>query len=186
MLVVANALRELKSEVEARQTQFKIEPEEARYSILMMGGRSEGGINFNAVPEECWFTVDRRLNPEEDFDAEKRRLFTLFDRLKERGIDLDVEILQEGKATGFSEDGPVARALAASVEAVTGKPASFEMCPGFLESRFYAQGGIPGFGYGPGLLSVSHGPDEFVRLQEVYDCAAVYALCAVRLLAARR
>jgi succinyl-diaminopimelate desuccinylase len=136
------------------------------------------------VPDECSFTVDRRTNPEEDFEAEKQRLFILFDRLREQGIDLEVEILQEGASSGTSESDPVARVLAESVQAITGRPASFEMCPGFLETRFYAQRGIPALAYGPGLLSVSHGPGEFVRLGDLYDCTAIYALSAVRLLAA--
>ena len=183
MLVVAKALLELKTEVESRRTDFKIEPEAARRSILLVGGRCEGGTNFNVVPDECSFTVDRRVNPEEDLEAEKQRLLTLFDRLRQEGIDLEVEVLQEGGSTGFAENDPVARALAESVGAITGKVAAFEMCPGFLETRFYAQRGVPGFAYGPGLLSVSHGPNEFVRLKDVYDCAAIYALSALRLLA---
>jgi succinyl-diaminopimelate desuccinylase len=148
-----------------------------------MGGRCEGGSNFNSVPDVCSFTVDRRINPEEDFDTEKQRLLTLFDQLRGRGIDLEVEILQEGRAAGVSEDEPLALALAENVEAVTGRPASFEMCPGFLETRFYVQQGMPAFAYGPGLLSVSHGPDEFIRLEDLYDSTAIYALSAIQILA---
>jgi len=183
MLVVANALLELKTEVESRRTDFQIEPEAARRSILLVGGRCEGGTNFNVVPGECSFTVDRRVNPEEDLETEKLRLLALFDRLRQEGIDLEVELLQEGESTGFAKNDPVARALGESVRAVTGEPVAFEMCPGFLETRFYAQRGVPGFAYGPGLLAVSHGPDEFVRLKDVYNCAAIYALSALRLLA---
>lgn len=183
MLVAANALLELKAEVESRSTDFGIEPEAARRSILLMGGRCQGGTNFNLVPAECSFTVDRRINPEEDLETEKQRLLTLFDKLRRDGIELDVEILQEGVSSGFSKDEPVAQALAESVEAITGRIPSFEMCPGLLEIRFYSRRGIPAFAYGPGLLSVSHGPDEFVRLDDIYTCTAVYALTAVRLLA---
>ncbi|MBC7263408.1 MAG: M20 family metallopeptidase [Chloroflexi bacterium] len=183
MLAVANALLELKAEVESRSTGFAIEPEAARRSILLVGGRCEGGTNFNLVPAECSFTVDRRINPEEDLETEKRRLFALFEGLRGEGMDLDVEILQEGTSAGCSKDDPVAQALAESVEAITGRSPSFEMCPGLLEIRFYAQRGIPAFAYGPGLLSVSHGPDEFVRLADIYNCAAIYALTAVRVLA---
>ncbi|MEW5806581.1 MAG: M20 family metallopeptidase [Acidobacteriota bacterium] len=183
MLVVANALLELKAEVESRSTNFKIEPEAARRSILLMGGRCEGGTNFNLVPAECSFTVDRRINPEEDLETEKQKLFMLFDRLRQDGMDLEVEILQEGGSAGFSEDDPVAQALAECVEAITGKSPSFEMCPGLLEIRFYAERGIPAFAYGPGLLSVSHGPNEFVELDDIYTCTTIYALTATRLLA---
>jgi len=182
MIVVANALLELKVDVESRKTEFKIEPEAARRSILLIGGKFEGGTNFNITPAECSFTVDRRINPEEDFETEKQRLFDLFDRLRRDGIDLDIEVLQEGISAGFPEDHPVAKTLATSVKLITGKLPSFEMCPGLLELRFYAQKGIPSFAYGPGLLSVSHGPNEFVNIEEIYNCAAIYALTAAHLL----
>ncbi|MFX1465966.1 MAG: M20 family metallopeptidase [Promethearchaeota archaeon] len=182
MLVVANALLELKTDIESQKTDFKIEPEAARRSILLIGGECEGGTNFNITPAECSFTVDRRINPEEDLETEKQRLFDLFDRFRRDGIDLDIEVIQEGRSAGFPEDHPVAKTLAKSVNAITGKMSSFEMCPGLLELRFYAQQGIPSFAYGPGLLSVSHGPNEFVNIKEIYNCAAIYALTAAQLL----
>ncbi len=186
MIVVANALLELKTNIESRKTDFKIEPEAARRSILLIGGKCEcgTGANFNVVPAEFSFTVDRRINPEEDLETEKQRLFDLFDRLRRDGIDFDVEILQEGRSTGFSDNHPVAMTLAKSVKSIKGKLPSFEMCPGLLELRFYAQQGqgIPSFAYGPGLLSVSHGPNEFVKIKEIYNCAAIYALTAAQLL----
>jgi len=183
MLIVANALRELKTEVESQKTSFKIEPEEARGSILLLGGRCEGGTNFNLVPAECSFTVDRRVNPEEDLKVEKERLFAVFERLRREGIKLDVEILQEGRSAAVSENDPLAQSLVKSVEAVIGKPPVLEMCPGLLEIRFYAQQGIPALAYGPGILSVSHGPKEFVKIKDIYNCATIYALTAMRLLA---
>jgi acetylornithine deacetylase/succinyl-diaminopimelate desuccinylase-like protein len=60
------------------------------------------------------------------------------------------------------------------------------MCPGLLEIRFYAQQGIPAFAYSPGLLSVAHGPHEFIKLKDLTEMALVYALTAVRLLGWRK
>src|SRR5262245_49326931 len=181
MLAVAQALAELKHEVENHTTAYHIAPDVARRSILLLGGRTEGGTNFNVVPDECWFTVDRRINPEEDFEAEKQRLFDAIDRV--RGpVSVDVEVIQEGRASGSDEHGPLGRALAESILDVTGRPARFEMCPGLLEIRFYAERGVPAFAYGPGLLTVSHGPDEFVPIDRIVECAQVYALTAARLL----
>lgn len=171
MLVVAQALIELKAEVESTQR-----------SILMLGGRCEGGSNFNVVPDYCSFTVDRRINPDEDFGHEKKRLFDALERARATGIDLDVEILQEGRASKVAEDGALGRALSQSIRTVTGREAPFEMCPGLLEIRFYAERGIPAFAYGPGLLTVSHGPNEFVPIQNIVQCAAVYALTGAHLL----
>ena len=181
MLAVAQALLELKHEVEAHTTDFHIAPDVARRSILLLGGRTEGGTNFNVVPDECWFTVDRRLNPEEDFEVEKQRLFDVIDRAGGPAT-VEVEVIQEGRASGSDERGPVGRALAESIVDVTGRPARFEMCPGLLEIRFYAERGVPAFAYGPGLLTVSHGPDEFVPIDRIVECAQVYALTAARLL----
>jgi succinyl-diaminopimelate desuccinylase len=172
---------ELKHEVEAHTTDFHIAPDVARRSILLLGGRTEGGTNFNVVPDECWFTVDRRLNPEEDFEVEKQRLFDVIDRAGGPAT-IEVEVIQEGRASGSDERGPVGRALAESIVDVTGRPARFEMCPGLLEIRFYAERGVPAFAYGPGLLTVSHGPDEFVPIDRIVECAQVYALTAARLL----
>jgi len=178
MLIVAQALQELKHEVERHTTAFHIAPDIARRSILMLGGRAEGGTNFNAVPDECWFTVDRRLNPEEDFEVEKQRLFDVIDRARGPAT---IEVIQEGRASGSDENGSLGRALAESIVEVTGRPARFELCPGLLEIRFYAERGVPAFAYGPGLLTVSHGPDEFVPIDRIVECSQVYALTVARL-----
>jgi succinyl-diaminopimelate desuccinylase len=182
MLRVVEQLQELKREVEQRSTEFPIGAEQARNSILMLGGQSGGGANFNVVPEICWFTIDRRINPEEDLTTEKAELLGVLDRCKNAGIPLEWEILQEGSSAACREDEPLGKALARSVEAVTGAMPRFEMCPGLLENRFYAAMGIPAYAYGPGLLSVAHGPKEYVDLRKVIDAAAVYALTAAEML----
>jgi succinyl-diaminopimelate desuccinylase len=182
MLIVANALLDYKREITKKQTQFHIEPPAARASILLMGGQCVGGTNFNVVPSECTFTVDRRINPEENLAEEKQHLLELFDQLKQQGIDLEVEIFQEAPSSGMSETHPLAQALAHSIEQVRGEAPVFEMCPGLLEIRWYAQQGIPAFAYGPGLLTVSHGPQEFVPVEKITEVALIYALTAVRLL----
>jgi succinyl-diaminopimelate desuccinylase len=184
MLAVAQGLLELKHEVEVHTTGFHIAPDVARRSILLLGGRTEGGTNFNVVPDECSFTVDRRLNPEEDFDVEKRRLLDAIDRARGPAT-IEVEVIQEGRSSGSDENGPLGRAVAESILNVTGRPARFEICPGLLEIRFYAEQGISAFAYGPGLLTVSHGPDEFVPIDRIVECAQIYALTAARLLASR-
>jgi len=176
MFVIAGELDKLRCEIEERETRFQIHPRAARRSILMMGGECRGGSNFNVVPEKCSFTVDRRINPEEDLETEKQRLLDILD-------GHEVEFLQEGRASGVSEEHPLSRTLGGVIESVTGKPPAFEMCPGLLETRFYAQRGIPALAYGPGLLSVSHGPNEFVPIKNLGDCAAVYALVAQAMLA---
>jgi len=182
MVRVVEQLETLKREVEQRVTGFAIGAEQARNSILLLGGQSGGGTNFNVVPDECWFTVDRRMNPEEGLATEKGKLLEVLERCKREGIPLEWEILQEGSSAACKEGEPLGSALSASIAVVTGQVPRFEMCPGLLEIRFYAAHGIPAYAYGPGLLSVAHGPEEYVDLRKVTDVAAVYALTAQQLL----
>src|SRR6266849_2068010 len=179
---VVARLQTLKHEVEQRTTHAKIGAEQARNSILLLGGQSGGGSNFNVVPEKCWFTVDRRINPEEDLAAEKAKLLEILEGCKRDGMPLEWEILQEGSSAACDEDAALGQALSRSIRAVTGDAARFELCPGLLEIRFYAAQGIPAYAYGPGLLSVAHGPNEYVDVRKVIDCAAIYALTAMDML----
>lgn len=182
MLTVARSFEQLEGEVSERRTGYRIEPEAARRSVLLIGGELSGGHNFNVVPERVSFTIDRRTNPEEDFDAERERLLAVIEEARARGVDCELEIFQEGRSAATPEDGELGRALAASLRDVTGEPATFELCPGVLETRHYAALGIPALAYGPGLLSVAHGPDEFVSIERLLECAEIYARTAVRLL----
>jgi succinyl-diaminopimelate desuccinylase len=179
---VVERLLELKHEVEQRKTTCNIGAEQARNSILMLGGQSGGGTNFNVVPEKCWFTVDRRINPEEDLETEKARLLAVLHQCQRDGIPLQWEILQEGRSTASREDERLGQALARSVAAVTSDPPRFEMCPGLLETRFYAAQNLSAYAYGPGLLSVAHGPKEYIDLRKIADCAAIYSLTAIEML----
>lgn len=182
MVQVVQRLQELKQEVEQRATKYNIGADQARQSILMLGGQSGGGANFNVVPEECWFTIDRRINPEENLDDEKAKLIAVLESCKREGIPLEWEMLQEGRSSACREEELLGKALARSVTAVTGEAPRFEICPGLLEIRFYAAQGVPAYAYGPGLLSVAHGPNEYVDLRKIIDCSAIYALTALEML----
>lgn len=182
MLTVAGMFAGLEAKVSRRRTGYTIRPEAARRSVLLLGGELAGGHNFNVVPERVSFTIDRRPNPEEDFDAEREALFRVVEQARARGIRCDAELFQEGRSAATDADGELGRALASSIRTVTGRSARFELCPGVLETRHYAALGIPALAYGPGLLSVSHGPHEFVAIDHLVECAEVYALTAARLL----
>jgi succinyl-diaminopimelate desuccinylase len=151
-----------------------------RDSVLLVGGRVDAGSNFNVVPDRCTFTIDRRVNPDEDYEAEKRRLLDAIDRARREGAQIDVRVIQEGRSAATPQTSRLAEALAVSIVDITGETAAFETCPGLLEIRFYVERGVPALAYGPGILAVSHGPKEFVRISRMVDCAKVYALTALR------
>ena len=128
----------IKKEVELRETQQNIAPAAARKSILMLGGRVEAGSNFNVTPDFFFFTIDRRINPEENFAEEKQRLLDALD-------GFEIETLQESVAAASSAQDSLGTILARHIAGVMGKEPAFEMCPGLLETRFYAARGTPAY-----------------------------------------
>ena len=100
-------LLDIKKEVELRETQYNIAPAAARKSILMLGGRAEAGTNFNVTPDFCSFTIDRRINPEENLEEEKRRLRDALE-------GFEIETLQEEPAAATPAQDPLGRNSVAS------------------------------------------------------------------------
>ena len=182
MVEAATAFAELKKRVEERKTQFNVKPAGADRSVLLLGGTCGGGINFNIVPERSFFTVDRRFNPEERLTDVKREIDEVIASLRQKGVDVETSIFQEGDASVTGQDEPVCRALSKVIEEVKGKRPEVCICPGVLETRFLVEEGIPAVVYGPGLLEVAHGPDEYVPIEELLDCTEIYALTAIELL----
>jgi acetylornithine deacetylase/succinyl-diaminopimelate desuccinylase-like protein len=147
-----------------------------RDSMLLVGGQAGAGSGFNVVPGSAWFSVDRRFNPDEDLDRELARLRSTIEAAA-GGAEVEVEVLQAQPSAGTDQGHPAAQTLARCVEAVEGA-ATFQLCPGVLDTRWYSQLGIPALGYGGGGLDVAHGPHEYIEEAAMRRCAAVYALFA--------
>ena len=147
--------------------------------MLVVGGASGSGANFNVVPGHG---VVLRRPPLQPRGGPRRgaRAPDLDDRGRPRaaGAEVEVEVLQAPAVGGHRRGAPAARRARALRERVEGAPPRFELCPGVLETRWYAQLGIPAFAYGAGRLDVSHGPDEYIDEAAMRRCAAVYALFA--------
>jgi acetylornithine deacetylase/succinyl-diaminopimelate desuccinylase family protein len=183
MIHVAEPLAALAQELLERRTAFPLEGDAGQGSVLVVGGAAGSGANFNVVPGSAWFSVDRRFNPEEDLDEELERLTrTIGDAAARIGAEVAVDVLQRAPSAGTDAEHPAAVALARCIEQVEGARPRFELCPGVLETRWYAEAGIPAFGYGAGRLEVAHGPDELIEEDAMRRCAAVYALFAGELL----
>jgi acetylornithine deacetylase/succinyl-diaminopimelate desuccinylase family protein len=160
--------------VVSRTTGFSIEPENARSSIVLIGGTSGGGTNFNIVPGEFRFTIDRRPNPDEDYDAARHELLDLLDSCN---VDhrLSIDILQDARPASTPPDQALVRSIRDHVSLAGGRRAPLSMCPGCLETRIYSQRGIPAVAYGPGPMAVMHAPDEHVPITNLVEACTVYA-----------
>lgn len=182
MVEIARSMLRLKEVVKKRKTSMAVRHASARSSVMLIGGEAGSGVSFNAVPEKAFFTIDRRLNPEETLKAAKKELLEVLEKYKKKGIKAEAEVLQEGEPSAADTRSPLAQALKDVIQNVTGKAPVFELCPGLCEIRFFNNRGVPAYAFGPGLLEVSHGPVEYIKISEVLNCVFIYALTAVKLL----
>jgi succinyl-diaminopimelate desuccinylase len=179
LIRIAEPLTALSRELLGKRTSFPVERDEAAGSMLVVGGQAGAGAGFNVVPGSAWFSVDRRFNPEEQLDQELARLTGMIEEAaRAAGAEVDIDVLQAQPSGSTDQDHPAARTLARCIEAVEAAGATFQLCPGVLETRWYSQLGIPAFAYGGGRLDVSHGPREYIDETAMRRCAAVYALFA--------
>ncbi|HEY6774959.1 MAG TPA: M20/M25/M40 family metallo-hydrolase [Thermoleophilaceae bacterium] len=182
MIRIAAPLTALSHELLNKRTSFPVERDEAAGSMLVVGGQAGAGAGFNVVPGSAWFSIDRRFNPEEQLDRELSRLTGMIEAAADAiGANVDIEVLQAQPSGRTDHDHPAAQTLARCVEVVDGAGATFQLCPGVLDTRWYSQLGIPAFAYGGGCLDVSHGPNEYIDETAMRRCAAVYALFAAQI-----
>lgn len=179
---VVLALRALEHELHGRKSTltFAANDPRAAESILLVGGVSAGGTNFNIVPDRFSFTVDRRPNADEDYDEARRELLELL-AVRQRNADIEWEVLQDARSAVTPVDSAFVQTVAASVARITAAAPSVTCCPGVLETRVYNRLGIPAVAFGPGLIERMHAPDEDVPVDNLAAATKIYADVAAAL-----
>ena len=74
-------------------------------------------------------------------------------------------------------DAPVVQVIADEIEKVLGRPAQFVASPGTYDQKHIDRiGKLKNcIAYGPGLLELSHKPDEYIGVDDMIDSAQVMA-----------
>jgi len=182
LIDIAQSLFSLREMIKRRKTKIPVSPPDANRSSLLIGGQTGSGASFNVVPEHAFFTIDRRINPEESLDEAKKEIEAVLDDYRKKGVSLKAEIIQEGESSFADPESELALVLKQSIEEVTSETARFELCPGLCEIRFFNRLGIPSYAYGPGLLEAAHSPNECVDINKVLECAVICTLTAYKFL----
>ena len=179
----------------ARRTDMPVVPEGARSSTMNInsihGGQPEKAPGSTAlpshcVPDSCRIVIDRRYLVEESLDSVRDEIVGLLDGLKRDRprFDYAVKELNHVIPSMTDRDAPVARTVAAAIEAVMGKEAEFVASPGSYDQKHIDRiGKLKNcVAYGPGLLELAHKPDEYVGVDDMMDSAAVMARSLAALL----
>lgn len=141
-------------------------------------GRIRGGENINVVPDQCMIELDRRILPEEDFDA----AFMEIKEICEKAGASSVELLTGTPGFRAPENGAGASAFLEAIRSVTGKAPQPLNVVGASDARYFARDGIEILVFGPGDGADSHIPNEHIALDEMVDAQLIQLAAAERLL----
>jgi len=145
-------------------------------------GLIEGGINTNVVPDRVTFRLDRRVIPEEDFDAAETALRTLIEQTAAQSPGISVSIrrvLRADPLVRLPGAQPLIDALQRNGSHYFGCEIKETGVPLYTDARHYAAAGIPTvlYGAGPRMLSEAKGhmADENLRLGDLRKATCTIA-----------
>ncbi|MEA2332869.1 MAG: succinyl-diaminopimelate desuccinylase [Thermoleophilaceae bacterium] len=146
--------------------------------------RLSGGQWLGLAPGTVEMLIDRRVTPDEDFEAAEEHLRRLIAELvSDAGASAEVEMAQRAlplRPTPESEDW--ARAVQSEAEQVLGEPVPLRGVPLYTDARWFGQHGVPTVLFGAGaddiVASGANGQDENVAEADVLAASEVVARVA--------
>ena len=185
---------ELLPALAGRRTEVPVVPPGARHATINVngidGGQPVDGIQTPCVADLCRAVFDRRFLIEEGFDATRREIVDLVDRVAAQagGVRFDLRDLMVVHPTRTPADSPVIAALEQAIHGVLGRRADLIASPGTYDHKHVARiAGIPHcVAYGPGELELAHQPDEYCRIDDIVKATKVLALATLDLMGGGR
>ena len=154
-----------------------------------IGVMLKGGVYYGVYPGDAEFCSDIRSLPGMAPAQVARDVENFLDTLRAEDPELSVEMVEEvnlSKAREMKQpevtaDEPFVEMLLDASERVTGRrlaPAGF--VGGTDANYFHGYGGIPTVpAFGPGLLPLAHGPNEYVGVESIVQASKMHALAAL-------
>ncbi len=151
-----------------------------------------GGVFFGVYPGEAEFGVDVRTVPGMTLERLREDVESFLDQLRREDPELDVSVewvegLSWFPPCSIDEGHPLVDAAREAAAIVLDREVPLGTMPAATDGSYWALAGIPCIpAFGPGLLSLAHGPNEYVEIEEVVQASRIYALTALRYLDSRR
>ena len=148
----------------------------------------EGGTYLGAVPGYCKITYcvwyPYWLKDEEVVEEIKKHVAALAstdDWLRENPPQVNFPVVQRWRPmVEVSPDHPGVKCLASSFKDVFVREAVISGFKAVADSTFLSEEGIETVLFGPGSIAYGiHGPDEFVPIEDVIQCAKIFAFMAL-------
>ncbi len=163
---------------ELRKREFHPPDGKIMRPTLNLGGTfGQGkGAKINTVPENAWFTIDRRVLPNENCDVAERELCQRIQSFAEKNPKFEFEIKRLFFAQPYliSENHPLPKSFAKAIQAIYPEKVEYSVSTGFNDSRFFGLDlKIPTIGYGP-LGHNHHAANEHTTTKNLHRASQVY------------
>ncbi len=181
--------QELKPALRLRITSMPVEPPEARQATLnvnSISGGQPGGLQTPCVADRCAAIFDRRFLMEEPVDEVRREIREILGRLAQQDPEFQYEIrdLMTVPPIQTNPNCVLVTAMSGAVRDVVGSEPPLIASPGTYDQKHVMRLGLVEqcIAYGPGILDLSHQPDEYCRIDHLVEASKAMALAALRLL----
>lgn len=189
--------QELKPALSQRSTFMPVEPPEARCASInvnsISGGQSRleaqpGGLETPCVADRCEAVFDRRFLIEEPIEDVRAEIRGILDKLARDDPEFRYELKDRMTVLPIQTDdrSQLVITMAGAVRDVLGTEPPLIASPGTYDQKHVMRLGLVEqcIAYGPGILDLSHQPDEYCRLDHLVAGSKAMALAAMRLLGA--
>lgn len=182
---------ELKPALSLRITSMPVEPPEARQASInvnSISGGQPGGMQTPCVADRCEAILDRRFLMEEPIDEVRNEIRQILASLSESDPEFQYEIkdLMTVPSIQTNPNCTLVTAMSGAVRDVLGNDPPLIASPGTYDQKHVMRLGLVEqcIAYGPGILDLSHQPDEYCRVDHLVQASQAMALAAMRLLGA--
>jgi succinyl-diaminopimelate desuccinylase len=173
-----------------RLTSMPVVPDGARKATINVnginGGQARHGVQSPCVADHASAIFDRRFLEEEPFEEVKSEIVDLLERVARRipGFRYEVRDMMVVQPVRTPSPSLLVNSLSRGIGDVLGRRASIVASPGTYDHKHVTRlGGIGEcVAYGPGILELSHQPDEWCAIDDLVHAAQVIAVAALDLL----
>ncbi len=181
---------QLKPRLALRHTTMPVEPPGARRPSLnvnsIAGGQPGGDIQTPCVADRCEAIFDRRFLEEEPFENVKAEIVNALEALRREDPQFRYQLddLMTVLPVNTDAQSVLVRETAAAIRNVQNTEPRLIMSPGTYDQKHVMRVGLVDqcIAYGPGILNLSHQPDEYCRIDHLVAAAQTMAVTAMRLL----
>jgi succinyl-diaminopimelate desuccinylase len=182
--------QDLKPKLNRKVTAMPVEPPEARRASVninsISGGQPGGGFQTPCVADHCQAIFDRRFLIEESVEEVRSEIVEILDGLAKQDPDFRYQMRDLMTVLPVQTDASsqLVTTMSGVLRDLLSKEPPLIASPGTYDQKHVMRLGLVDqcVAYGPGILHMSHQPDEYCRIDHLVDACKAMALTAMRLL----